>query len=54
MEILYKFLGWIMNGCYSWVGNYAVAILLFTFISKIILLPVTLWTYFNSIKIVKI
>lgn len=54
MELLYQFLGWIMNGCYSWVGNYAVAILLFTLISKIILLPVSLWTYFNSIKIVKI
>lgn len=54
MDILYKFLGWIMNGCYSWVANYAVAILLFTLISKIILLPVSLWTYFNSIKMVKI
>ena len=54
MDILYKFLGWIMNGCYSYVANYAVAILLFTLISKIILLPVSLWTYFNSIKMVKI
>lgn len=54
MEWWYNFLGWIMNGCYSWVGNYAVAIILFTLISKIILLPVSLWTYFNSIKMVKI
>ena len=54
MEWWYSFLGWIMNGCYSWVGNYAVAIILFTLISKILLLPVSLWTYFNSIKMVKI
>jgi len=43
-----------MDWCYSVTGNYGLAIILFTFVSKIILLPVTIWTYFNSIKMIKI
>jgi len=43
-----------MNGCYAWSGNYGIAIILFTFCSKIILLPVSVWTHLNSIKMVKI
>ena len=54
MTYLYQFLSWIMNGCYSLLGNYGYAIILFTFISKIVLLPVSLWTYFNSITMIKI
>ena len=54
MIYLYQFLTWIMNGCYSLLGNYGYAIILFTFISKIVLLPVSLWTYFNSITMIKI
>ncbi|MCR5223144.1 MAG: membrane protein insertase YidC [Lachnospiraceae bacterium] len=54
MEYLYRFLGWIMNGCYALLHQYGLAIILFTFISKIVILPVSLWTYFNSITMIKI
>lgn len=54
MTYLYRFLGWIMNGCYEICHNYGMAIILFTFVSKIVLLPVSLWTYFNSITIIKL
>lgn len=54
MTYLYRFLGWIMNGCYEICHNYGMAIILFTLVSKIVLLPVSLWTYFNSITIIKI
>lgn len=54
MQYWNDFLGWIMNGCYSLTNNYGAAIILFTLVTKIILLPVTIWTYFNSIKMIKI
>ena len=47
------FLGWIMKLCYDLVGNFGVAIILFTIISRIILLPVSIWVQKNSIKMVK-
>lgn len=47
------FLGWIMKGCYNIVGNYGWAIILFTLVSKIILLPISIWVQKNSIKMVK-
>lgn len=53
MNILYQALEWVMNGCYSLCHNYGVAIILFTFISKIVLLPVSVWVQKNSIKMVK-
>lgn len=43
-----------MNGCYSVCKNYGIAIILFTLVSKIILLPVSIWTHLNSIKMIKI
>jgi len=43
-----------MDWCYGLCGNYGLAIVIFTFITKIILLPLSLWTYFNSITMVKI
>lgn len=51
--IFIDFLGWIMKLCYDIVGNYGVAIILFTFVSKIILLPISIWVQKNSIKMVK-
>ena len=47
------FLGWIMKLCYDIVGNYGAAIILFTLVSKIILLPISIWVQKNSIKMVK-
>ena len=51
--ILVDFLGWIMKLCYQITGNYGLSIILFTFISKIILLPISIWVQKNSIKMVK-
>lgn len=53
-NILVRGLNYIMNKCYALANNYGLAIILFTLISKIVLLPVSLWTYFNSIKMIKI
>ncbi|MBQ1298625.1 YidC/Oxa1 family membrane protein insertase, partial [Candidatus Saccharibacteria bacterium] len=47
------FLGWIMKLCYNVVNNYGLAIILFTLVSKIILLPISIWVQKNSIKMVK-
>lgn len=53
MEILYSAFEIVMNGCYNLCRNYGAAILLFTLISKIVLLPVSVWVQKNSIKMVK-
>lgn len=42
-----------MYGCYHLVGNYGWAIILFTFLTKIILLPISIMVQNNSIKMVK-
>ena len=54
MGIIVNCLTGVMDWCYRLCGNYGIAIVLFTFLSKVILLPVTLWTYFNSIKMIRI
>ena len=54
MSYVYTFLGWIMDWCYGLCRNYGWAIVLFTFITKIILLPLSLWTYFKGITMIKI
>ena len=51
-------LGYIMYFCYRLVhsaaANYALAILLFTLVTKVILLPVAIWVQRNGIKIIKL
>lgn len=54
MSYIYLFLSWIMNWCYELCKDYGLAIIFFTFLSKIVLLPVSLWTYMNSITMIKI
>lgn len=54
MKYVYDVLNVIMNWCYSLCGNYGWAIVLFTFCTKLVLLPLSLWTYFNGITMVKI
>lgn len=44
-----KLIKWI----YSWSGSMAVAIIVFTLFTKLILLPLSIWVQFNSIKMVK-
>ena len=48
-----KILGIIMAFCYNLFHNYGIAIILFTLISKIVLLPLSIWVQKNSIKMVK-
>ena len=50
---LINILGSIMRFCYNLFGNYGIAIIAFTFLSKIILLPMSIWVQKNSIKMVK-
>ena len=40
---------WLINLCYAFVHNYWAAILVFTLLTKIILLPLSVWVQKNSI-----
>ncbi|MCH5207669.1 MAG: YidC/Oxa1 family membrane protein insertase [Oscillospiraceae bacterium] len=53
MDVLIAPLKWVMAWCYELCGNYGYAIIVFTVISKIILIPVSVWTHFNSIKMIR-
>lgn len=46
-------LGSIMRFCYNLFNSYGLAIIVFTLISKVILLPISIWVQKNSIKMVK-
>lgn len=46
-------LGWIMKLCFNLTGNYGISIILFTFVTKIFLFPVSILTQKNSIKMIK-
>ena len=52
MDIFARPLSVLMEFCYQLVGNYALAIVLFTLLTKIILLPLSLWTHKNGIAMV--
>lgn len=52
ISILAKLLGYTMGFCIFLVNNYTVAIILFTFFTKIILLPISIWVHKNGIKMV--
>lgn len=47
-------LGYVMKWCWTFLGNYGLAIILFTLATKIVLLPLSVWLQYNSIKMVKI
>lgn len=47
-------LGYVMKWCWELLGNYGLAIILFTLCTKLILLPVSIWVHKNSIKMVMI
>ena len=53
MDAIINGLVWLINGCYSICHNYWIAILIFTFLTKVILLPLSVWVQKNSIKTVK-
>lgn len=44
----------IVEPCYALTGNWWLAILLFTLITKVILIPMSIWVQWNSIKMVQI
>lgn len=44
---------WLIGACYAICHNYWIAILIFTFLSKVILLPLSVWVQKNSIKTVR-
>ncbi len=54
MEFLANILGLIVNPCYELTQNWWIAILLFTVIIKIILMPMALWVQKNSIVMVQL
>ncbi|MBR2018890.1 MAG: membrane protein insertase YidC [Clostridia bacterium] len=47
-------LGQLMKWCWQLIGNYGLAIILFTLATKIVLLPVSVWIQKNSIQMIKI
>lgn len=47
-------LGYLMWLCYTLIHNYGLAIILFTLLTKVILLPLNIWVQKNSIKMVKL
>ncbi len=53
MKIIGSFFGGIMEICYGCVRNYGLTIILFTLLTKIILLPISVMVQKNSIKMVK-
>lgn len=54
MKALGSILGEVMYWCYALVQNYGLAIILFTLLTKIVLLPFSIWLHKNGIKIVKL
>ena len=53
-DILGVPLGYIMQFCHFLFSDYGLAIILFTLLTKIVILPVGIWVHKNSIKMVKI
>lgn len=44
---------WLINTCYAVCRDYWISILAFTFLTKVILLPLSVWVQKNSIKTVR-
>ena len=43
---------WLLVRCSEIAGNYTAAIILFTLLTKVLLLPVSLWTHRSSLRMV--
>ncbi len=54
MNTLYQILEHILFQCYILCHNYGLAILLFTFLTKLFLFPLSIWVQKNSIKMVRL
>lgn len=53
-ELIGRPLSWLIRVCYGLLGDYALAIIMFTALTKIILLPVSLWVHRSGIKMVQL
>lgn len=53
MELLGRLFSLLFNSCLSLVGNDYLAVIVFTLLSKIIIMPITIIVHLNSIKMVK-
>lgn len=53
MSVITQFLSKILLYCDQITGNYGWAIVLFTFLTKVMLIPVSVWIQKNSIKLVR-
>ena len=54
INFLANIFGYLMDWCYKLLPNWVAAIALFTLITKIILIPVSLWSNANGLKMVSI
>ena len=54
ISFLANIFGYVMDWCYALVPNWVAAIALFTLLTKILLMPVSLWTNANGLKVVSI
>ena len=53
LDALGNVFGYVMFGCYKLIRDYGIAIVIFTLLSKIIMLPISVMVQKNSIKMVK-
>lgn len=44
----------LVSSCYDILHNYTASIILFAFLAKVVLFPITLWTHRNSLKMVSL
>ena len=54
MQVLVEFFAWLMEWCHSWCPNYWADIVIFTFITKVIQFPLSLWCQANALKMVSL
>ena len=54
MEYLVQFFAWLMDWCHSWCPNWWVDIVIFTFFTKILQFPISLWCQVNALKMVQL
>ncbi len=53
IKIIGDIFGWLMYGCFLVIRDYGMTIIVFTFLTKAILLPISIMVQKNSIKMVK-
>lgn len=53
IELIVNSLVWLIDFCYKLCHNYWLAIFIFTFLTKVVLLPLAVWVQKNSIKTVR-